>query len=250
MNDRNFDQLLDAWLDAGPTVAPGRVTEAVRLEIRSTRQSHGVFEWQPRRFPVMNNSLRFALATAVLAVAALLGFNYLVAPNIGGPGLGDPTPSPSPAVVTFTSDRHGYSIEHPADWLVVEQPGSVNLTGMEIGSAGTDLIAPPEHSRSGSEDGVVVVSAHELLDGESLADFAERVSREAACGTSFGIREARLGGEQAQSRGRECDYWEWIEVTAIHGGRGYVVWAVSTTGPTPRDRPINDQFLESFRFTD
>lgn len=142
----------------------------------------------------------------------------------------------------------GQTCEAPLQ--LVPQPGTVNLTGMEVCSPGTDLIAPPEYFRSRSEDGVLVVSAHELLEGESLSDFAGRVSRESACGGSFGIEETRLDGEPAESRRRECDFWEWIEITAIHDGRGYVVWAVSTTGPAPRDRPINDQFLESFSFTD
>ena len=39
---------------------------------------------------------KLGLAAAAVVVAALLGFNYLVAPNIGGPGLGDPTPQPTP----------------------------------------------------------------------------------------------------------------------------------------------------------
>jgi len=44
----------------------------------------------------MSNTMRIALATAAVAVAALLGFNYFVAPNIGSPGLGEPSPTPAP----------------------------------------------------------------------------------------------------------------------------------------------------------
>ena len=44
----------------------------------------------------MNTAAKFGLAAAVVVVAALLGYNYLVAPNVGGPSLGDPTPTPSP----------------------------------------------------------------------------------------------------------------------------------------------------------
>ena len=95
MNDRNLEQLLDAWLDAGPKVAPGRVTEAARLEIRSTRQPAALRGWPPRRFPIMSNTMRIALATAAVAVAAVLGYNYLIAPNIGSSGLDDPTPTPT-----------------------------------------------------------------------------------------------------------------------------------------------------------
>lgn len=44
----------------------------------------------------MNSFAKLSVAAAVVVVAAIVGFNYLVAPNVGGPGLGDPTPSPIP----------------------------------------------------------------------------------------------------------------------------------------------------------
>lgn len=44
----------------------------------------------------MNNIAKLGLAAAGVAVAALLGVNYLAAPNMGGPGLGDTSPSPTP----------------------------------------------------------------------------------------------------------------------------------------------------------
>src|ERR671914_627565 len=53
--------------------------------------------WLARRFPSMNTYAKLGVAAAVVVVAALLGFNYLIAPNVGGPGLGsDPTPTPTP----------------------------------------------------------------------------------------------------------------------------------------------------------
>ena len=55
MNDRNFDQLLNAWMDLGPTTAPDRVADAARLEAAATRQLPAALSrWAPRRFPVMN----------------------------------------------------------------------------------------------------------------------------------------------------------------------------------------------------
>jgi hypothetical protein len=85
MTDRDFDQLLDAWMDLGPATAPVRVAEAVRLEVRSTRQAVTLIGWPPRRFPFMNSTVRYALAASIVAVAAIVGYSYLVAPNIGGP---------------------------------------------------------------------------------------------------------------------------------------------------------------------
>ena len=63
----------------------------------------------------MNTTLKFGLAAVVVAVAALIGINYLGSPsNVGGPGLNptvEPTPSPEPSpsdagglprVITYT----------------------------------------------------------------------------------------------------------------------------------------------------
>lgn len=122
MNDRSFDQLLSAWLDLGPTTAPDRVAKAARLEVAAARQLPAVFSrWAPRRFPQMNNYAKVALATAAVVVVALLGYNYLVAPNVGRPTIipldqtPTPSPSPSPAAIDFT--------QHPGEGAEL-QPGS------------------------------------------------------------------------------------------------------------------------------
>jgi hypothetical protein len=48
MNEEQLDQLLDAWLEHGPAVAPERVAIAARLEARSTRQATAVLGWARR----------------------------------------------------------------------------------------------------------------------------------------------------------------------------------------------------------
>jgi hypothetical protein len=104
MNDRNFEQLLDAWMDLGPHVAPARVADAVRLEARSTRQMPAALSaWATRRFPSMNNYLRIGAAAAVVAIAAALGYGYLIAPNVGAPGPVDPAPTPAPTAAPLPS---------------------------------------------------------------------------------------------------------------------------------------------------
>jgi hypothetical protein len=134
MNDRNFDQLLNAWMDLGPTTAPDRVADAARLEAATTRQLPAVISrWAPRRFPEMNSYAKVALATAAVVLAALVGYNYLVAPNVGGPRLfgPDPTPTPSssldPAAIDFTQlPGEGTALE-PAPYLI-DYPAPVVVT--------------------------------------------------------------------------------------------------------------------------
>ena len=87
MNDRHLDQLLNAWMDLGPTTAPDRVADAARLEARATRQMPAVLDrWAPRRFPKMSNTVRIALAAAAVLVIAFLGIRSLLpGSNVGGP---------------------------------------------------------------------------------------------------------------------------------------------------------------------
>lgn len=93
MNDRNLDQLLNAWMDLGPSSAPDRVADAARLEARTTSQTAIPMWWPPRRLPLMNNTVRLALAAAAAVVVALLGYSFFLAPNVGAPGPDDPSPT-------------------------------------------------------------------------------------------------------------------------------------------------------------
>ena len=91
--DRDTTRIVRSWLDDGATRLPDRVLDAVLDQVPATPQRRATW-WPVRRLTTMNNAVKYGLAAAVVAIAALLGFNYLVAPNIGSPGLGDPTPTP------------------------------------------------------------------------------------------------------------------------------------------------------------
>ena len=104
MNELNVDQLLDAWMDLGPGTAPARVADAARLEARSTRQTAIPPWWPPRRFLEMNNMMRLGLVAAAFAAAALLGYSYFVAPNVGGPGIENASPTPSPKALPASGE--------------------------------------------------------------------------------------------------------------------------------------------------
>lgn len=143
-DDRKLDQLLDAWLDGGPTVAPNRVTEAARLETRATRQSAALPGWT-RRFPSMNNTMRYGVVAAGMAVAAVLGFSLLASPNVGNPGLGEPSPTPRPSPRSLADVPAGEELEPGSyEWSTVGSL-TVSLTVPE-GWTGFDLGVAKEES--------------------------------------------------------------------------------------------------------
>lgn len=105
MNEFNVDAILDAWLDLGPTSAPNRVAEAVRLEVRATHQTAIRKWWAPRRFPDTNNRLRLAVAAVAVVAIAALGYGLMQAGTIGQGPSEAPSPSgaPSPSQVPSPS---------------------------------------------------------------------------------------------------------------------------------------------------
>ncbi len=151
-----------------------------------------------------------------------------------------PEPSASPAPVTFTSLRHGYSISHPAGWEALERPGEFQLAALRPRHPGTDTIGTPESHKFDTNDGIVVIGARQLADGESLDEFTTEASQATRC-RPHGRDAATLDGEAAEVRKFECGGTFWHQFTAVHGGRGYLVWVT---------RPLRDDFLESFTFTD
>lgn len=159
-------------------------------------------------------------------------------------------PSPSVASTTFTSERYGYSLQHPGDWVMREVTGDLYLDGMRPKSPGTDNLVPPLARRIGGEDGYVVISAHELLPNETLDEFSLRAAEATRCGPGSGWEPRTLGGEEALTRFFACGGYSWLQYAAFHAKRGYVVWLVATDAPLPQNRPVNDAILASFEFTD
>lgn len=189
MNDRTFDQLLNAWMDLGPTSAPDRVADASRLEARSTRQTAIPPWWPPRRFPEMNNMVRVGLVAAAIVAAALLGFTYLIVPNVGGPVLfGEPSPTPEPtpehaALITGSGylEPGVYAIDQlppmqititvPPGWESLAVPAMVWSIDNDKATVGymyiTDLYADPCDTAQGTAG--VGPTAGDL--GQALANF-------------------------------------------------------------------------------
>jgi hypothetical protein len=104
--DRDTTRIVRSWLMTDEHESADRVLHAVLDRLDTTPQRRLTW-WPARRSPEMNTFAKFGLAAAAMAVATLLGYNYLVSLNIGGPGPGDPTPaatpSPSPMPLPISS---------------------------------------------------------------------------------------------------------------------------------------------------
>lgn len=142
MTDHTLDELIDAWMDLGPTVAPARLADAVRLETRTTRQlPAAIGGWAPRRFSDMNSTVRFVLAAAAVIVAALIGYQVLGGTSVGGPVPSDAassssssaapvaSPTASSAAVDFTQLPGGGTELEPGPYLITSaSPVEITIT--------------------------------------------------------------------------------------------------------------------------
>jgi hypothetical protein len=132
---RDPDLTLAAWLDDGPARLPATTRRVILASIRTSRQ-----ERRPRWVPWRTSMLTFKWAAAAIAAVMVgyVGFNLVgVSPSPGfspSPG-SSPAASSSPGPIdtsswtTYVSDRYGFSIGHPADW--VELPAEDTWTMAE-----------------------------------------------------------------------------------------------------------------------
>lgn len=91
-SDPETTRIVRSWLDEGVTQLPDRVLDAVLDQIPATPQRR-VTWWPVRRLSTMNATLKFGLAAAVVAVAVLIGINFVGTSAIGGPDINTPTPT-------------------------------------------------------------------------------------------------------------------------------------------------------------
>ena len=84
--DRDTKRIVRSWLRTEENESADRVLGSVLDRLDATPQRRAT-RWPARRLPEMNNMARLALGAvaAGVAVAALLGYSDLIAPNVGGP---------------------------------------------------------------------------------------------------------------------------------------------------------------------
>ena len=141
---RDTEQLLDAWMRDGPTVAPDRVLDIVVDRIaRQGQRPAWRLDW--RRY-TMNPSLKIAAAALAVVIVAVIGYNLLPAgtTNVGVP-MPTLTASPTPATPTPTPTPNPTpSVVYPAwftqqgDGAGILPPGSTNTRQFLGGSTVND----------------------------------------------------------------------------------------------------------------
>jgi hypothetical protein len=130
--ERDMTRIVRSWLQVDEHESADRVLDIV-LDLLDTTPQHRS-AWPVRRFVVMNNYAKLAIAAAVVVVVAIGGLALLRpggSPGPGGAPTATPSPPPSPSAapsrspaaspslinttgwVPFTSDRYGYQISYP-----------------------------------------------------------------------------------------------------------------------------------------
>lgn len=94
-SDPETTRIVRSWLDEGVTQLPDSVLDNVLDLVPATPQRRATW-WPARRLSAMSTTLKFGLAAAVVAVAVLIGINFVGTSAVGGPGSDDSTPTPEP----------------------------------------------------------------------------------------------------------------------------------------------------------
>jgi hypothetical protein len=270
MNDRRLDDLLEAWLEAGPTAAPARVAEAARLEARSSRQLSKAESWAIRRMPAMNTLMRFAVAAAAVALLAVIGGPLLVALNRGAPlGVGhQPADASRSPVPTHSGPCQFRSIPPPPggpEPFLAIGPHSLNVQCVELSfripargweTFGGTYISKSAFGPQGAEavmlwtgipDGpeADVCLPLDGVSGASASGVVEAVATLPGMEVLRGPREVAVGGRAAHTvavivrEDRGCDpgylfTWDWFPGGAFWSdtlvGDTIQVWTVDIDG--------------------
>src|SRR5688572_23225195 len=190
-----------------------------------------------------------AAALLALLLIIILAACQAATPPSEVPPSATPEPTPVTSWTTFTSERFAYTIDYPADWRAVEGAGTANVSELRPFTGGSDMIASEEAYRFKHRQGLQVASV-ELEPGQTLEEFTQSVHM--PCGGSHAHEETALDGEPAVHRRFRCDgnHPVYLQVTALHEGRGYVLWFMTIEPPLAFERPEYASMLESFAWTE
>ncbi len=273
---RDPDQILHAWLEEGPTVLPAPTVRAIEVATRATAQRRPVMRL-PWRFDPMPFPSKLLGAAAIVAVL-LIGGVVLLSPRGEQPTVGgQPTPSASPSAapspssgaaaptpidpatwVPYTSERYGYTLDHPADWTIKPsqvdwEPGTVHSEVSqwpdEISDAQGGFNAPGYTIYGGRQDletgqtpkswTAQYIANKELVSGDACSDIS-----------TDRYEPVEIDGETGQRVEMVCAGTQFYTAAiVVHDGSAYLV-ALATLADSgnPRAVELFDAILASFRF--
>jgi hypothetical protein len=152
------------------------------------------------------------------------------------------------ATQEFVSNRYDFAVSVPQGWSTYDAEagwGGKSISGP--GSLQFAAVADPKGSRT------LMVAAAAVPTGMQLAEWQAAVARGTpkVCSQSPSAETTTLGGEPAVAWTVKCsDGFDGIQLAALHGDRGYVVYMPSATAnDDAEDRQIFEGFRQSFRFT-
>lgn len=261
MNDRTLDQILQAWLDVGPDVAPDHLHEAVAQEARDTRQAAASWRrWIGDSVMSPSTVANIALAAAATALVLVVGLGLM---TLGRPvpGTTNLSTSPSPQPTTrsgvdsndadYSIGRHYLTVEGRPLSLEIPSPGwepygELLIAKSEAGSQGAEAIIYWTHynwmTEHGETDAVACgpwanqpdISVDRLVAQMSTDPGVDLV--EASSDVTVGGRSAKhLVVTVAADLG--CDPGYFFNWRAQTGG---ALWQMSSVGDTLRVWIVDD----------
>jgi hypothetical protein len=186
VNDRNFDQLLNAWMELGPSSAPDRVADAARLEARATRQTVTLRWSATRRIRLVRSTVgRLGLAAAAIVTAAIIGLDAVGEIGIGSsPSQDAPTvlPSGDPLATSTSSVPSAAATPLPAD--VLQGPDAGGSHTVRLGDIDLSFSVPSSNweahgrpyiskSTSGPQDAEAIIYWGRFPEGLSAEPCAD-----------------------------------------------------------------------------
>lgn len=271
--DQLFDSRIADWLEADPNTAPDQALEVVMAAIPSIRQRRrGLFGLGGWRTNQMTGSLKLVMGAAAALVVAIGGLYFLAplnAPGLGGPvasvavspsasASASPAPIDPATWVPYTSERFGYTLDHPADWTISPsrfdwEPGTIHSEE----SQWPDELSDPEGGYNGG--GYTIYAGRQALEpGQTPESWAAQYITDKALdagGVCGDISTARyepvdIDGETGQRIDMVCAGASFYTAAiVVHDGSAYLV-AIATPSNSRDARAVElfDAVLASFRF--
>jgi hypothetical protein len=243
-SEHDVDRVLEDWFAQGPSRLHERViSESVEHldHIKQRRYLLPPGRERMTRLLIAGTGLAAALLAAVVGFATITGGD-----GVGGPG-----------GVTYTSDRHGYSVFLPDGWTVEERLGTWEL-GEFFDANSEDGV---DYFEDVNADGIptlyVYLASQPIPVGMSFDEWVARhdvaTTLNEPCFALVSPHESRLvDGENARVGTYHCEDFDGtgipytgVQAMVTHDGRGYAiyVWPAPLPGFRPpgwEDMPIPD----------